>query len=233
MQPSDFPETTVDAPAGDSVEHDRFAMERLVLFSDAVYAIIITLLALDVRLPEHSGLAPLSHDLIETLPKLGSYALSFIVVSALWRVHLKRFRYLVAIDPTVITGNMLQLLLTGLMPFSTSVLNERAGTLAVMLYAGNIVAISAVAWWTWWYARRQPRLVSPRLTTLVTAADDRRTVLTVVVFGLSICIAPATSYWATLFWLLLLPGNAWLTRIDRRAAGRRDTTRDDDRAVSP
>jgi uncharacterized membrane protein len=218
MQPSDFPETTVDAPAAADLEHDRFAMERLVLFSDAVYAIIITLLALDVRLPEKGDGTSLSSQLIETLPKLGSYALSFVVVSALWRVHLKRFRYFVAIDSRVITGNMLQLLLTGLMPFSTSVLNEHAGTLAVIVYAGNIIAISAVAWLTWAYARRRPTLVSPRLTSLISRADDRRTFLTVGVFALSMIVAWWGRSWATLTWLLLLPGNAWLSQIDRREA---------------
>ena len=221
MPSSDFPETTAEPVAAQRPEFDRFAMERVVLFSDAVYAIIITLLALDVRLPEHVSRADLGAHLVEALPKLGAYALSFLVVATLWRVHLRRFRYLVGIDSRLISGNMLQLMVTGLLPFSTSVLNAHLGFIAVALYAGNIVAISTIAWLSWWHVRRQPALVSPELTARVQREDDRRTWLTVVVFALSIPIAWWDPVWATASWALLLPGNWLLSSLERRQRAER------------
>ncbi len=216
MEPTDFASTTDEHRADDRLEHDRFAMERLVLFSDAVFAILITLLALDVRLPEQAGQADLATLLVETGPRLLSYAISFLVVAALWRVHLRRFRYLVAIDSTLVTGNTLQLLLIGLVPFSTSVLNTHLSALAVTLYAGNIVAIVAVAWLTWRHVYDHPALVSPQLTPAVRREDDRRAAVTLVVFGLSIAIAWVSPVWATLSWTLLLPANRVLARVERR-----------------
>jgi uncharacterized membrane protein len=216
MPASDFPETTAEPAAAQRPEFDRFAMERVVLFSDAVYAIIITLLALDVRLPEHLTRADLGAQLVEALPKLAAYALSFLVVATLWRVHLRRFRYLVGIDSRLISGNMLQLMVTGLLPFSTSVLNAHLGFLAVALYASNIIAISTIAWLSWWHVRRQPALVRPDLTPWVRREDDRRTWVTIVVFALSIPVAWWNPTLGAASWLLLLPGNWLLSSLERR-----------------
>ncbi len=208
------------APPGDGgLEHDAFAMERLVLFSDAVFAILITLLALDVRLPEHAEGVPLATLILEAWPKLLSYVISFLVVATLWRAHLRRFRYLVAIDSALVIGNALQLLLIGLIPFSTSVLNGHFSALAVTIYAGNIIAVVVAAALTWRHAYGRPALVSPRLTAAVRRADDRRTVVTLVVFGGSIAIAWLDPLWATLSWILLLPANRLLARLEERRHG--------------
>ncbi len=213
---SDFPETTADAAEAKRPEFDRFAMERVILFSDAVYAIIITLLALDVRLPESAAGADLVPLLVATLPKLGSYALTFLVVATLWRVHLRRFRYLLAIDSKLVSGNTLQLMVTGLLPFSTSLLSGHLSPLAVTLYAGNIMAISAIAWLSWSHARRQPELVSALLTATAQREDDRRTFVPILVFGMSIALAWWSPKWAATSWLLLLPGNRFLCWLERR-----------------
>lgn len=215
MASSDFPETRAEAVAPEPPELDRFAMERVVLFSDAVYAIIITLLALDVRLPEHVTSADLGARLLEAVPKLGAYALSFLVVATLWRVHLRRFRHLVGIDSKLISSNMLQLMVTGLLPFSTSVLNAHLGPLAVTLYAVNIIAISMISWLGWWHVRRQPALVHPQLTSRFLREDDRRTWITVGVFAVSIPIAWWNPTWGAASWLLLLAGNGFLSALER------------------
>jgi uncharacterized membrane protein len=221
MHPTDFAETAAEARAGSQPEYDAFAMERAILFSDAIYAIIITLLALDVRLPENESGASLAQLLVDTMPKLASYALSFLVVAMLWRVHLRRFRYFVALDSALLSGNVLQLMLTGLLPFSTSVLKSHLGALGVTIYAGNIVAISVVGWITYFVARRKPGLVSPQLTAQINRRDDLRTLIVVAVFGLSIAIAWWNANWAAFSWLLMLPGNRLLSVYERRLqAGR-------------
>ena len=215
-QPHDLAEVVHAPPPSRGLEYDRFAMERVILFSDAVYAIIITLLALDVRLPEHAEGMTLAAQLVATGPKLGAYALSFIVVATLWRIHLKRFRYLVAIDAPLVGGNLLQLLLTGLLPFSTSVIATHVGTLAVSLYAGNIVAISIAARVTWARALQRPHLVSPELTPALRDDDRRRTLVTIAVFGGSIVVAQFYPFAAPFCWTLLLPANQGLNLLDRR-----------------
>ena len=57
-----------------------FALERLIFFSDAVFAIAITLLALDIRLPANVSDADVFHQLLELGPKYYSYGLSFLAI---------------------------------------------------------------------------------------------------------------------------------------------------------
>lgn len=80
-------------PIGERTEQ-TFDFERIVLFSDAVFAIAITLLALEVRVPEVDADA-LPQALLELLPRIGVYTLSFLIVGLYWVGHHRVFRYVV------------------------------------------------------------------------------------------------------------------------------------------
>jgi uncharacterized membrane protein len=100
--------THPEAPIGESAEK-AIDFERIVLFSDAVFAIAITLLALEVRVPEVDADA-LPQALLGLLPEIGVYALSFLIVG-LYRVsHHHIFRYIVRYDYTLIWLNIFFLL---------------------------------------------------------------------------------------------------------------------------
>ena len=80
----------------DSIETTS-GTERLVAFSDGVFAVAITLLVLDVRLPDLPAPvsnAALTTALVSILPKIGGYVLSFLVVGEFWYLHHLRFRYI-------------------------------------------------------------------------------------------------------------------------------------------
>jgi uncharacterized membrane protein len=75
----------------------EFQLERIIFFSDAVFAIIITIMVLDIRLPEglrHANAAIVKHAFIQLLPKVFAYGVSFFLVSKFWRSHLKMFSLL-------------------------------------------------------------------------------------------------------------------------------------------
>ena len=78
-------------------------LERIVYFSDAVFAIAITLLVLEIRVPE--GLSPTA--LIATLggmwPRFASCLISFSLIGGYWRAHHRLFRYIEAYDQRLIT----------------------------------------------------------------------------------------------------------------------------------
>lgn len=76
-------------------EQDRLGLERLIFFSDAVFAIAITLLALEIRLPASQGTLTndqLLQDLLALWPKYFSYVLSFLVIGGFWMGHHQKFR---------------------------------------------------------------------------------------------------------------------------------------------
>lgn len=105
----------------------EFQLERVVLFSDAVFAIIITIMVLEIKLPE--GLRHASHEhlievFIELLPKIGGYIFAFFITGMFWSKHLKIFSYLKDYTNTLIVYNLLFLFFISLFPFGISVMTE-------------------------------------------------------------------------------------------------------------
>lgn len=122
----------------------EFQLERVVLFSDAVFAIIITIMILDVKLPE--GLRHASHEKLieaftELLPKLVAYIFAFFITGMFWAKHLKIFSYLKDYTKQLIVYNLLFLFFISLFPFGVSVM---AGTINPRNYEGFFVYMTIV-----------------------------------------------------------------------------------------
>ncbi|WP_374948136.1 TMEM175 family protein [Mucilaginibacter sp.] len=105
----------------------EFQLERVILFSDAVFAIIITIMVLEIKLPE--GLRHASHEhlmevFIDLLPKIGGYIFAFFITGMFWSKHLKIFSYLKDYTNTLIVLNLLFLFFISLFPFGISVMTE-------------------------------------------------------------------------------------------------------------
>lgn len=108
----------------DDLETDRRAVDRLTIFSDAVVAIAITLLAIDLPVPEGDTvtefLSSVRHDASHYL----AFLISFFVIAAAWRDHHSIFRYVRRADSRLLTLNTLWLLTIVLNPFATKLLTE-------------------------------------------------------------------------------------------------------------
>jgi uncharacterized membrane protein len=103
----------------------EFQLERIIFFSDAVFAIIITIMILDVKLPEAIKTfteAQAKATLIDVLPKLAAYIFTFYVVGGLWIKHLRMFSFLKGYNMTLVTLNLVFLLSVSLYPFAESFL---------------------------------------------------------------------------------------------------------------
>lgn len=104
----------------------EFQLERMILFSDAVFAIVITLMAIDIKIPDTQGIKltseELSHHLLHLLPVFVAYAFSFFFIGRTWYYHLQLFGYLKKYDGGLVFCNLLLLFSIGLFPFAASVL---------------------------------------------------------------------------------------------------------------
>lgn len=103
----------------------EFQLERVVLFSDAVFAIIITIMVLEIKLPEGIRDATSEerhHAFIELIPKLVAYLTAFFIVGLFWSKHLKIFSYLKDYSMRLIVLNLVFLFCISLFPFGVSVL---------------------------------------------------------------------------------------------------------------
>jgi len=96
-------------------------VERLILFSDAVFAISITLTLLEVK-PNTSLSAPGA--LLAALGPLSIYAYSFAVIASYWTVHHRLFRDVIRDDRALVSYNFLVLFFVSLIPFTTSFFND-------------------------------------------------------------------------------------------------------------
>lgn len=96
--------------------------ERLSLFSDAVVAIAITLLALDLHVPRGTTNAEFWHDLSDHLNDYTAFLISFAVIGGSWMVHHRIFSHVGRVDNRLARWNMLWLLMIVLTPFAARVL---------------------------------------------------------------------------------------------------------------
>lgn len=141
----------------------EFQLERMILFSDAVFAIAITLLALEIKVPQIDKHivtdALLGEKLDELIPKFIGFLVSFFVIGLYWMVHHRMFGFVVNYTPRLLWLNMFFLLAVVLMPFSSAFYSEyiiRQLKTPVMVYVGNIMFLGIMSLLLWNY------LVDPR-----------------------------------------------------------------------
>jgi uncharacterized membrane protein len=183
-------------------EVDQISTERLVFFSDAVVAIAITLLALELPLPSAPGGGPptsatSNHDFLVSLQANAdqyiAFLISFVVIAAHWRGHHWVFRYVRSVGP-ILRWNMLWLLFIVVTPFATRVLNEAGGfQVRFILYAAVQVLASASFLAILWGIRRNDLLRDGSPPGLVRSSAVRLGGLAVT-FLLSIPLAFVTRY---------------------------------------
>ena len=129
--------------ATDKSIHREFELERMILFSDAVFAIAITLLAIEIKfpeIPENFKEVDLGKLFKPTFKEFFGFIISFLLIGISWSRHLKMFRYLKAYDDRVIMLNLLSLLFIVVFPFTASGLaHPREGfVLPYLIYIGNL-----------------------------------------------------------------------------------------------
>ena len=95
---------------------------RLEAFSDGVFAIAITLLVLEIKVPP-PGTA-FGMELFRLWPSYLAYVVSFLVIGAIWINHHAMFRHIVRVDDTLLLLNVLHLMLIAFLPFPTAVIAQ-------------------------------------------------------------------------------------------------------------
>jgi uncharacterized membrane protein len=189
--------------------------ERLVTFSDGVMAVAITLLVLDLKLPENVSGDALHAALIDSQHAVSCYVLSFVVIGLLWMAHHFQFAHIRRVDGAILWLNLFYLMSIGLIPFSTSVMSGHGSALATILYAAVLVATCLLSSAMWWHASRSDDLMEKNVSPALRREGMLKPLLVAGVFALSIGVAAlwgsAAGQWT---WLLALPAGyvaAWLT----------------------
>ena len=134
----------------------EIAFERVLFFSDAVVAIAITLLALDLKIDVADYKQLTFGNLMAPWQKYVAFVLSFLNIAGLWRTHHDFFFYIKKMDERMFYLNISWLFFIIVLPFSTSVLSKHFGdTPAIFLYSMNVFLLSVFQNFIWDYADRK------------------------------------------------------------------------------
>ena len=119
---------------------------RLEAFSDGVFAIAITLLVLEIHVPE-PGSGSLAHELAAQWPSYAAYVISFLTIGIIWINHHAMVRRLRVVDHSILIWNLVLLMTVSALPFTTALmaayLKESSGeALAAAVYSGSFLAMS-------------------------------------------------------------------------------------------
>jgi uncharacterized membrane protein len=131
------------APGVTPAEQRMADPERLVFLTDGVIAIIITILVLDIRVPELGSGQTLAESLIEVRPTFISFVISFLLVGMFWTLHKQTFNQVRYVDHNSVWLNLLFLLALALVPYASSALGEYSSEpTALQIYGVVLIAAS-------------------------------------------------------------------------------------------
>ncbi|WP_417562697.1 TMEM175 family protein [Microbacterium sp.] len=164
--------------ATDRADSDINPSGRIEAFSDGVIAVAITLLVLDLAVPEPAAGLTLGEQLLAMWPNYLAYVVSFVAIGIMWINHHAMLRRLRGVDHTVLVLNLFLLLCIAVLPFTTSLLATYllvpdGGHLAAVVYAGSFLVTSIVFFGMQVHLMRRPQLLRHPL-----AARERRAILT-------------------------------------------------------
>lgn len=132
---------------------------RLEAFSDGVFAIAITLLVLDIHVPEVKGNESLLQPILNQWPNYLAFLIGFFTILVCWINHHCMFDYIHKTDGTLLLLNGFKLLMVSFTPFATSILSKYIGTAhqqtAVSLYAFSFFLMGFAMTLIWDYARHK------------------------------------------------------------------------------
>jgi uncharacterized membrane protein len=191
--------------------------DRVLFFSDAIFAIAITLLVLDIRIP--GILDNPAKEIVAARNNILSFAISFVVIGVFWMGHHSISRYISAFDRRLIALNLLFLGLIAFLPFPTGLLfehnQEPTPWASTVFYAGCIAAAGLAELAIWLYASSN-HLLTDRTPPVLRRSVTLRLLVAPIVFLLSIPIAFYSTNLATYFWLLIAVANWLLNRLAAR-----------------
>lgn len=192
----------------------QFQIERLILFSDAVFAIAITLLVIEIKIPELNpqevSERSLLHKLGDLIPKFIGFLVSFLIIGQYWVVHHRMFSFVVNYTDRLIWLNILFLFAIALMPFSTGFYSEFVRykmITPIIFYSSNIALLGIANFLMWQYLNRSKHLTENLAPALARYFSLRALTVPLIflVFSIVSLYAPIVAYFIPVSIPVLLP----------------------------
>jgi uncharacterized membrane protein len=190
----------------------------MILFSDAVFAIAITLLVIEIKVPElHSGHITdqaLLGELKHLIPKFIGFLVSFMLIGIYWSVHHRMFGFVTNYTPKLLRLNLVFLFFIALMPFSTGFYSEYGGSelvreqlkVPMTFYVLNFSLAGFVNYFMWVYITNPANKVAePPVDPEVATMAKIRSLIVPLVFLLMLVVAYLTNVLIAVYIPILIP----------------------------
>src|SRR5208283_2556981 len=144
----------------DIVEERLRSPDRVVFLSDGVFAIVMTILVLEIKVPHNLSHESFRHALDELKPTLVAWIISFLMTGMFWVAHRDIFARVRYVNRDLVWLNLLFLLPAAMLPFASSLLGEYPDDrVALQLYGAVAIAVSVMRLVVYWYVVRHPKLL--------------------------------------------------------------------------
>ncbi|MGB3155093.1 MAG: TMEM175 family protein [Chitinophagaceae bacterium] len=195
----------------------EFQLERLILFSDAVFAIAITLLVIEIKIPEiHENVSDkaLLQSLGHLIPKFIGFIVSFMMIGLYWTVHHRMFGFVTSYSRKLLILNLVFLFFVALMPFSTGFYSEYSGPdmvrhqlmVPMIFYVLNFCGMGFMNYFMWVYITNpENKVAEPPVDPLVVRQARARSLVVPLVFLTMLPVAYFTNVIFAAYVPMLIP----------------------------
>lgn len=188
----------------------KISLDQVTMFGDAIFAFSITIMALsfDVpSLPSHLTESQAFSELLKILPQLEIYFISFMVIGIFWVKYHAVFNQIKDSHAIIIWLNLLFLFMITIVSYGTALHMENPDYQVVfMVYAVILTATGALLFLIWMYAeRRGLLLVENHHSKKLLILNYLRSLITPLVFGVSIAVSYIDIFTAQMFWFTIFP----------------------------
>lgn len=220
-----FKEKQVLLPSSRS-PHDPIGSSRLLSFSDGVFAIAVTLLVFNLKIPDipEGDVHRLLPGAIKAmLPRFFTYLVSFLLIAIFWTIHHRMLDLVIQVDYTFIWINVLYLLVISFTPFPSALMGTYPGeSFSMIFYICCMFAVVSLSLLMWRYASRDYRLISKETTAATINYFFIRGTATLAILLVALPIAVYNAFWAQVCMLLIFPIQwiirAWLNKYSDRSS---------------
>ncbi len=204
----------------DHLEHElkkEFQLERMIFFSDAVFAIAITLLVIEIRVPEvteNVSDKALLQALSNLIPKFIGFIISFMMIGLYWTVHHRMFGLVTSYTPALLRLNLFFLFFIVLMPFSMGFygdymgakLVERQLKVPMTFYVLNLCFVGLLNYFMWRYiANPKNKLIGHPVDPMVLKMGKARAIIVPIMVFCMLPVAYMFTVAAAVYIPMLVP----------------------------
>ncbi len=192
-------------------------LERVIFFSDAVFAIAITLLVIEIKIPDfHENVSDkaLLNALKDLIPKFLGFLVSFLLIGMYWTVHHRIFGFVMEYNRRLLWLNLFFLFFIVLMPFATGFYSEYSGPdmmtkqlkVPMTFYVLNLCGAGIFNYVLWRYvANPKHRLIAPDTDMLTIRLAKARALVVPTVFFCMLPVAYFIHVLAAVYVPILIP----------------------------